>query len=155
MSSFCLPSGNLFSRVVVPCSLFKKVLLLVDLLFKQLPRNNYPGQIVCRWRGSWHELRRARGTILEFVQERGRGRCQVATKCCSQFCHGTALGVLFQRRGRRWAGRWAATCTRPPRTRASAGTRSAASTRRSARSRPPPLVRRAEVGHLVYQLLNY
>ena len=64
MSLFCLPSGNLFSRVVVPCSLFKKVLLLVDLLFKQLPRNNYPGQIVCRWRGSWHELRRARGTGL-------------------------------------------------------------------------------------------
>ena len=29
-------------RVVVPCSLFKKALLLVDLLFKQLPRNNYP-----------------------------------------------------------------------------------------------------------------
>ena len=29
-------------RVVVPCSLFKKALLLVDLLFKKLPRNNYP-----------------------------------------------------------------------------------------------------------------
>ena len=49
---------SIWPRVVVPCSFFKKVLLLVDL-------DNYQGTttrgfVVCRWRGSRHELRRAR-----------------------------------------------------------------------------------------------
>ena len=71
MSSFCLPSGNLFSRVVVPCSLFKKVLLLVDLLFKQLPRNNYP--TVCSLPLEGLSARATSGS-RGAVQERGRGR---------------------------------------------------------------------------------
>ena len=93
---------SIWPRVVVPCSFFKKVLLLVDLLFKQLPRNNYPR--VCSLPLEGLSARATSGS-KGAVQERGRGRRQVATKCSSQFCDGTALGVLFQRTGRRWAGR--------------------------------------------------
>ena len=52
---------SIWPRVVVPCSMFKKVLLLVDRLFKQLPRNNYPTVCSLPLEGSRHELRRARG----------------------------------------------------------------------------------------------